>query len=161
MNEIKDYVFYMLLKSDNKLLEEGNTYGIKKGLRNDHDSYFRSFINNDPFICMNSTIYPDWNSTMISLASEGNLIIVNSAVEITDDQFYLLYLPSNPSLFQLNKLEQISNELSYFDVIICGSMENIFNEIRSNKDFDNKKFLNDYIKTYKKRLSKNKVLVKY
>ena len=159
MQDIKDYVFYILLKNDDLNESLGNSYGVKRGYSKDHNSYFQSFIGIDPYITEDIEPSYDWNTTLSMLAKLGNVVIANTAVEIEDlsDRWYLIYLPSIPSIYQLNNLETVLEEFKSYniEVGVYGDLEEYFITLRRKKDFDCQKFLKDYIDYYKRKLTEN------
>ena len=163
MNDLKNYVFYILLKNDNLKNEDGLSYGVKRGNCSSHDSYYHSFIGIDPFVLGDIKVTPDWQSTLPSLAASGNVIIANTAVEIEDieDRLYAIYLPSQPNMYQLNVLESCIEEFEKIkiDVAIYGEYAESFKKLRLNNDFNAIEFLKEYITSNKEKLN-NKVLKK-
>ena len=130
MHDIKDYVFYIILKNDDLNDSLGNSYGVKRGCSKDHISYFKTFIGIDPYLIEDIELSYDWNTTLSSLAELGNVVIVNTAIEIEDlsDRCYLIYLPSNPNIFQLNNLEIALEEFKNYnlEIGVYGTMEKEF-----------------------------------
>jgi len=162
MEEIKDYIFYTILKdfSKNRWKETGFSYGVKKGKSVDHIEYFRAFLDIDYFPWEFLKLSPHWPISLEIMAADGNIMIANSSPE-TDDfkqRTYLLYLPENPTLFQILFLEKVSEELTNTTIEI-----GIFG--KKTKEEINKKlikstiahpFLNSYITFHKKQLEKTK-----
>lgn len=156
MENIKDNVFLAILKNENMLDENGISCGIKRKYSKNHQHYFNLFLENYPFIHEHLKLFPDWERSMEVLARDGNVLIVNSAIEIEkiENRLYLIYLPTFPNLFQLKQLEIILKEFESvdFDVFVYGEDEAIFSEFRMNHDFDSIDFLRKYILLHKNRL---------
>jgi len=157
MERIKDYIFLVIPKNENILEEIGTSFGVKRSYSKNHQHYYRLFLENYPFIHENLNLFSDWERSMEVLARDGNLVVVNSAVEIEEekDRLYLIYLPTFPSKYQLIELENILNQLENidFDVSVYGLDEELFNTFRINNEFDAREFLKNYIYAHKKRLS--------
>ena len=159
MNNLKDYVFYILLKDDDKNKTVGHAYGIKKGAGTSHDSYYHRFLDINSEILDNIQITPNWDETMRNIAAAGNVVIVNSSIEVQQLEYmlYLVYLPSEPSLYQLNSLEKIKEEFSVISIEVGVFGENyqeFLNERFSNKDFNSLEYLNNYIKINKEKIKR-------
>lgn len=152
MKDIKDYVFFCLLK-DNEF-----SYGIKRGTCTNHELYFRAFLDIDSYLFEEEWIVENWDLSCRNMARNGNIMIVNTAVEINilEDRMYAIYLPTFPTLFQLNGLEEVLNELKTvdLDVAVYGMDEDYFKDLRMNTSFDSKKFLKRYIEYHKENLKK-------
>ncbi len=167
MEEIKNYIFYTILKdfSGNKLKDTGIAYGIEacNSIIN-HEDYFRAFLNIDYFPWEGLELSSDWSTSLEVMSADGNVMIANAAPEVKDlkERTYVIYLPSEPNLFQILFLERISIELSesYLDVGIYGSLREKFLEKRMSNDFDSHLFLKQYISYHKEQLEKTKLTMR-
>lgn len=166
MEEIKEYIFYTILKdfSGNKLKDTGIAYGIEKCNSIDHEAYFRAFLNIDYFPWEGLQLSTDWPTSLEIMSADGNVMIANSAPEVIDlkDRTYVIYLPSNPNLFQILFLERISEELAstFLDVGVYGEYREEFIKLRILKDFDAHLFLKQYISYFKNKLEEDKLTMK-
>lgn len=166
MEEIKEYVFYTILKdfTGDKYKDTGISYGIKKGPQISHEYYFNAFLNIDFFPWEGLELSRDWPTSLEIMAADGNVMIANSSPEVEDlkERMYLIYLPESPTLFQLLFLEHILDEFHdlSFDVGTYGSHRKEFLEIRGKEDFNSHTFLAEYIKNNKERLSNDNLKLK-
>lgn len=146
MDDLKKYVFYVIV---NDIDDKGYAYGVVKNKKNEHQSYLETLIGIDPYFFENVDIAYCWNKTIESFVKMGNITFVNSSISATDidNNLYLLYLPSNPSLYQLNMLESFlpQLELVNFDVGVYGELEESFIETRLSDDFNSYEYLKEYI----------------
>ncbi len=163
MEEIKDYVFYTILKdfSGNKLKDTGISYGIKKGKSVYHEAYFNAFLNIDYFPWEGLSLSSDWPTSLEIMSADGNVMIANSALEIEElsERTYLIYLPDEPNLFQVLFLEHVSEELCGIplDIGIYGKYKDEFLKRRLSNDFDAHSFLKEYISYHKSKLEEAKL----
>jgi hypothetical protein len=145
MDRIQDYVFYAISKGDR--FQEGYSYGIKRGIAKRHSAYFASFMDMGPYPldvnCLN------WNDAFEQMATSGNIIIANAAVEIEDveDRFFVIYLPTVPTSYQIKCLELISRQLknNNIDVGVYGNNREEFLKARIDDAFDCHSYLKEYI----------------
>lgn len=165
MEEVKDYIFYTILKdfTGNKYKETGISYGIKKGKSINHEDYFYAFLNIDYFPWEGLNLSGDWPNSLEIMSADGNVMIANSAPEVKEfnERTYLIYLPSEPSLFQIIFLELISKEFSdvSIDVGVYGEKNEEFRQKRLNNNFNAHAFLQEYISYHKEKLE-NGILAK-
>ena len=163
MNDLKNYVFYILVKNDNLINENGLAYGVKRGNCHSHDSYYHRFINIDPFVLDDINVTSDWQTTLPSLAASGNVIIANTAIEIEniEDRLYAIYLPSHPNMYQLNVLNSCIEEFKKIDIDVgvFGEYEDMFNELRLNSNFDSLTFLKEYININMEQINSKKMVL--
>ena len=163
MNDLKNYVFYILLKNDNLKNETGLSYGVKRGNCHSHASYYHRFINIDPYVLNDVNVTSDWKTTLPSLAASGNVIIVNTAIEIEniEDRLYIIYLPSHPNMYQLKALNSYMDEFKKIDIDVCiyGEHECDFNELRIKSDFDAIIFLEEYINKNMEQINSKKTVL--
>ena len=154
MKDIKDYVFFTIFKDDDRTKDEGISYGIKRGSCTNHELYFRELLDIDYLAFEEELITEDWDSSCRNIARDGNVMIVNTAVEINkiEDRMYAIYLPTFPTLFQLNELEKALEEMKTVDVAVYGVDEDYFRELRMDNAFDSKIFLKKYIEYHKKSI---------
>lgn len=166
MEEIKNYVFYTILKdfNGNNLKDTGISYGVEKNKEIDHEYYFRIFLNIDFFPWEGLTLSSYWPLSLEIMSADGNVMIANSAPEVINlhDRTYVIYLPSNPNLYQILFLERISEELATasLDVGIYGEFREQFLKIRSRDDFDSHTFLKSYVSYFKNKLEETKLTMK-
>lgn len=165
MEEVKDYIFYTILKdfTGNKYKETGISYGIKKGKSINHEDYFYAFLFIDYFPWEGLDLSGDWPNSLEIMSADGNVMIANSAPEVKEfnERTYLIYLPSEPSLFQIIFLELISKEFSdvSIDVGVYGEKNEEFRQKRLNNNFNAHAFLQEYISYHKEKLE-NGILAK-
>lgn len=156
MKDIKDYVFFTIFKDDDRTKDEGISYGVKRGSSTSHELYFRELLGIDSLAFEEDLITEDWDFSCRNIARYGNVMIVNTAVEIDkiEDRMYAIYLPTFPTLFQLKELENTLKEFGTvdLDVAIYGMDEDYFRELRMDNAFDSKKFLKSYIEYHKKSI---------
>lgn len=160
MKDIKDYVFFTIFKDDDRTKDEGSSYGVKRGSCTNHELYFRELLGIDSLAFEEDLITEDWDFSCRNIARYGNVMIVNTAVEIDkiEDRMYAIYLPTFPTLFQLNELEKALEEMKTvdLDVAVYGVDEDYFRELRMDNTFEPKIFLKRYIK-YNKEILKNQM----
>jgi len=159
MENIKDYVFLIIPKTENWLEDIGSYYGIKKGYSKDHEYYYSLFLENYSFLYENLNLFSDWGRSMEEFARNGNVAIVNSAVEIEEEneRLYVIYLPTFPNIYQLIQLSNVLEQLNNIeiDVSVYGVDEEVFKIFRLNNEFNSKEFLKRYIKFHKISLLEN------
>ena len=146
MEDLGKYVFYVIINNGEN---NGYAYGVVKNKKYEHQSYLETLIGIEPYFFENVDIGYCWNNTIESFVKMGNITFVNSSISLNDidNNLYLLYLPSNPSLYQLNMLEAFLPQLQLMniDVGVYGELEEDFKEIRINNDFNYFKYLKEYI----------------
>lgn len=156
---MQDYVFYCVTKNDE--YSKGYSYGVKRGSSVDHEHYFYSFLDIDTMAFSNLDIPVYWHDAMGIFADNGNLMVVNSAIEIEDldKRMYLLYLPSNLSEYQIEALTAIAAELKGIskDIKIYGSEEEMFNFYLKDPNFDKDRLIEIYLAYQKSRKQVSKV----
>lgn len=154
-----EYVFYCVAGSDDKLKENGFSFGIKKGSSLEHEHYFYSFLETDIDVFNDIDIPSYWHDAMGTLAEKGHMMIVNSAIEIKDldKRMYLIYLPSNPSNYQISMLYGILKELDGIPIEfrVYGEDKQIFDFYSKVPNIDKNKLMNIYL-TYEKSRVKAK-----
>ena len=146
MEDLEKYVFYVII---NNRENNGYAYGVVKNKKYEHQSYLETLIGIEPYFFENVDIGYCWNNTIESFVKMGNITFVNSSISLNDidNNLYLLYLPSNPSLYQLNMLEAFLPQLEVMniDVGVYGELEEDFKEIRISNDFNSFEYLKEYI----------------
>ncbi|MBP3766348.1 MAG: hypothetical protein J6G98_04130 [Bacilli bacterium] len=146
MEDLGKYVFYVIINNGE---DNGYAYGVVKNKKYEHQSYLETLIGIEPYFFENVDIGYYWNKTIESFVKMGNITFVNSSISLNDidNNLYLLYLPSNPSLYQLNMLESFlpQLELMNIDVGVYGELEEAFKEIRISNDFNSFEYLKEYI----------------
>lgn len=159
MDKIQDYVFYAILK--NNQYKEGYSYGIKRGISKHHDSYFVRFMDMSPYpFCLNCL---NWNDAFEKISADGNIIIANAAVEIEDikNRYFVVYLPTYPTPYQLDNLETIKEQLKdhNIDVGVYGEYRDQFIKDRIQDNFNSHDYLENYINIHKYNLENNTTLL--
>ena len=160
MEEVKDYVFYTISKdlNDNYFNKDGIAFGVKRGSAIDHHVYFQAFLDIDLDLWKHQglTLTHDWANSMEVMSAAGNIMIVNAAPEIKEatKREYLIYLPDNPTLFQVNFLESISEELkeNYIEIGQFGNSKENFLKQATMPGYDAHTFLEQYIIQHKSNL---------
>ena len=146
MEDLGKYVFYVIINNGEN---NGYAYGVVKNKKYEHQSYLETLIGIEPYFFENVDIGYCWNNTIESFVKMGNITFVNSSISLNDidNNLYLLYLPSNPSLYQLNMLEAFLPQLQLMniDVGVYGELEEDFKEIRISNDFNSFEYLKEYI----------------
>ncbi len=146
MDDLKDYVFYIIV---NDINNKGYAYGVKKNKKYEHQSYLETLIGIDPYFFEDVDISFCWPKTIESFVRMGNITFVNSSISTTDidNNLYLLYLPSNPSLYQVNMLEKFLPQFEKLniDVGVYGELESEFNEERYDDDFNSYEYIKKYV----------------
>ena len=145
MDNLKDYVFYVIVKDNDNCY----SYGVVKNQKYEHQSYLEILIGIEPYFFEDIDISLCWNKTIESFVKMGNITFVNSSISLNDidNNLYLLYLPSNPNIYQLNKLEEFIPQLKHinFDVGVYGEMEEEYKNERYKADFNSFEYLKKYI----------------
>ncbi len=158
MGEIKDYVFYMITKEDDRNKADGYSYGIKRNPNClNHSPYFGALRNIDPYFFEDIPYSDEWAEIIPEGAKNGNVIIVNTAVEITniEDRMYGIYLPSFLTNYQINELRKHMPEFDKLnlDIDVFGNNRSFFLEQRMKNDFDAHAFLKNYLNVQEERNS--------
>lgn len=147
MEALKDYIFYTILKDDE--LFKQVSYGIKRGNSLKHEDYFANFIDIDPLAWEGIQLLPDWHSSCENIAGVGSVMIVNTAIEVEniEDRMYGIYLPTYPTLFQLETLKDKMSEFEnmVIDVSVYGVDHDNFIALKRKENFDSWEFLKVYI----------------
>lgn len=166
MGEIKDYVFYIITKKDERYGNEGYSYGIERDeiyLR--HRAYLAALINSEPYFFEDIPSYQDWVRVVEKAAECGNVIIANTAIEIekVENRMYGIYLPSELTDYQIKELNSHMDEINSLDidVDVQGTFRQAFIKKRIMNDFDSHAFLKEFLMIQDNKFSKeNKVYQK-
>ena len=159
MGEIKDYVFYIITKKDERYNNEGYSYGIQRNscyLR--HWSYLAALRDIEPYFFEEVNCTIDWSKAAEELAQSGNVIIVNTAIEVEEvkDRMYGIYLPSSLTEYQIKELNSHMDEFDDLDidVDVQGELRPEFCECRVMDGFDSHAFLKNYLRLQEDKISK-------
>lgn len=158
-DQIKDYVFYVISKEIDWAHLKGISYGVERNpYCKDHDRYFEAFKDIDDFhLLENIHCGNDWVRSVQALAEDGNIMIVNTAVEIekVEDRLYGIYLPSFPTMYQIQDLKKNLEEFRQIpiDIDVYGKDREHFLKCRSEEDYNALNYLIGYIAFHEKRLN--------
>ncbi|MBR1717824.1 MAG: hypothetical protein IJ715_00975 [Bacilli bacterium] len=155
MEDLKKYVFYVIINNGDIKSDKGYAYGVYKNKKYEHQSYLETLIGIEPYFFENVDISFSWAKTIESFVENGNITFVNSSISFSDsDDLFLLYLPSYPNLYQLNMLESFLPQFEQisFDIGVYGELKDEFREDRINPNYNSYEYLKKYIFKNKSKL---------
>lgn len=160
-DKIKDYAFYVISKEFDFLKSDGYTFGV---LRNntcfDHEHYFNRLKEINPYVFENIA-NSDWPTQCEELATQGNIVIANTALEIEElkNRLYGLYLPTFPTMFQIKNLSQLLPQLEVIplDISLLGILSSDFFQYRLSNEYNSYSFLQFYLQINTKLLKEENV----
>lgn len=160
MEEVKDYVFYTIIKDidNNYFNKDGIAFGVKRGSAIDEDFYFQAFRDIDPYLWnhIGLKLTNNWSDSMEVMSAAGHVMIVNLSPKTKEatKREYLISLPDSPTLFQVNFLESISEELKENYIVIdqFGNSRENFLKAKNMPGYDAHTFLEQYIIQHKSNL---------
>lgn len=160
MDDLKNYIFFVITKEYSYLYTKGYSYGVLRSRRNlSHDDYLRRLRDIDTYVFENIPYSSDWVVTVEKLTEEGNIVIVNTAIEIekVEDRMYGIYLPSLPTKYQVSELRRHIKEFENvsIDIGLYGKNRNWFLNCANQKDYNSFDFLNKYLEFYETQYALN------
>jgi hypothetical protein len=148
----------MITKEDEYLNSKGYSFGVLRNKNNvDHRDYFYRMIEINPYAFEDVPNLDDWVLGVEETAKLGQVMIVNTAIEIdkVEERMYGLYLPSFPSMYQVQELKKHMNEFESFHIgIDVQGIDRVsFLKILQSKNYDSRLFLKKYLSFHEERLS--------
>lgn len=154
IEEIKDYVFYMITKEYPCWKSEGFMLGIKRFPNCvEHEKYFGWLKDRDPVFF--EGISNDWYTGLVQLTKDGNVLFANSTIEIeeVEKRLYIVFLPSFLSKFQVKELRKHMDEIEGLTILVDVEGENRADFLRkiNEKDYRPVEFLKRYLQLYEEK----------